>query len=330
MCRSGRSEELAIDIALFLGGFIALVKGADLLVSGAASIAARLGIPPLIVGLTIVSFGTSMPELLVTMVAGLQGNAGLAVGNVLGSNIANVLLVLGVAAIIRPLPVRDSTVVSEIPFSLTAALLVGFLANAALFSDHVVLSITALDGAILLLFFALFMVYVYRVSRGRSPDPEGAAHHGLVRSLIYVFFGAAALYFGGGWVVRGAVGIATTLGVSDALIGLTIVAIGTSTPELIASAVAAWRNQPDIAVGNVVGSNIFNLLWILGLTASFAELPFELISNTDLAIVIGSSSLILLALIFGRSNTIMRSYGVVFVALYALYLIYVVTRQGAA
>jgi cation:H+ antiporter len=319
-----------IDTALFLVGFVALVKGADLLVSGAASIADRLGIPPLIVGLTIVSFGTSMPELLVTMVAGVQGNAGLAVGNVLGSNIANVLLVLGIAAIIRPLPVHDSTVVSEIPFSLTAALLVGFLANAALFSDHVVLSITALDGAILLLFFALFMVYVYRVSRGRSDEPATATHHGVGRSLIYILVGATALYLGGGWVVRGAVGIATMFGVSDALIGLTIVAIGTSTPELIASGVAAWRNQPDIAVGNVVGSNIFNLLWILGLTASFVDLPFEIISNTDLAIVIGSSSLILIALILGRSNTIMRSHGVVFVTLYAIYLIYVVARQGTA
>ena len=317
---------MTIDSILFLIGFIALIKGADLLVSGAAAIAARLGIPSLIVGLTIVSFGTSMPELLVTMVAGIQGNSGLAVGNVLGSNIANVLLVLGVAAMIRPLRVRDSTVVSEIPFSLTAALLVGFLANAALFSDFRELTIDALDGLILLLFFALFMIYVYRVSRGQSREEPAESPHDYARSIVYVIAGIVALYFGGAWVVRGAVGIATTLGVSDALIGLTVVAVGTSTPELIASAVAAWRNHPDIAVGNVVGSNIFNLLWILGLTASFVELPFELISNSDLAIVIGSSALILLALIVGRSNTIMRWHGVVFVVLYLLYLGYVITR----
>jgi len=317
---------MTIDAALLLAGFIVLIKGADLLVSGAASIAARLGIPSLIVGLTIVSFGTSMPELLVTMVAGIQGKSGLAVGNVLGSNIANVLLVLGVAAIIRPLKVRDSTVVSEIPFSLTAALLVGFLANAALFADRRELTIDRLDGLILLLFFGLFMVYVYRVSRGHSEDTAAAPQLSYARSAAFVIAGTVGLYFGGDWVVRGAVGIATTLGVSDALIGLTVVAVGTSTPELIASAVAAWRNHPDIAVGNVVGSNIFNLLWILGLTASIAELPFELISNSDLAIVIGSSSLILLALIFGRSNTIMRWHGVVFVVLYVIYVSYVIIR----
>jgi len=317
---------MAIDAALLLVGFIVLIKGADLLVSGAASIAARLGIPSLIVGLTIVSFGTSMPELLVTMVAGIQGKSGLAVGNVLGSNIANVLLVLGVAAVIRPLKVRDSTVVSEIPFSLTAALLVGFLANAALFADRRELTIDSLDGLILLLFFGLFMVYVYRVSRGQREDTAAAPQHSYARSTAFVIAGTVGLYFGGDWVVRGAVGIATTFGVSDALIGLTVVAVGTSTPELIASAVAAWRNHPDIAVGNVVGSNIFNLLWILGLTASIAELPFELISNSDLAIVIGSSSLILLALIVGRSNTIMRWHGVVFVILYVIYVSYVITR----
>lgn len=304
-----------------------MVKGADLLVSGAASIACRLRVPTLVIGLTIVSFGTSLPEMLVTVVAGFQHNADLAIANLIGSNIANVLLVLGVAAIIRPLPVRDATVVSEIPFSLTAAVLVGFLANAALFSDNRELSISRLDGGILLFFFLLFMLYVYKVARDRWHEEDAIIPDlSKARSIVYVIAGVTGLYFGGGWVVTGAVGLAEMLHVDDALIGLTIVAAGTSAPELIASAVAAYRGQTDIAVGNVVGSNIFNLLWILGFTSSLVELPFDVVSNSDLMMVIGSSALIILALIGSRRNAILRSHGIVFVCLYAAYLFYVVSR----
>lgn len=308
-------------------GLALLIKSADLLVAGATSIAARLGVSPLVIGLTIVSFGTSLPEMLVTMVSGLRNNPDLAIASVVGSNIANVLLVLGIAAVVRPLTVHDSTVVSEIPFSLTAAILVGFLANAALFSSVPELSISRFDGAILLFFFALFMLYVYKMSRetaagtGKTTDELGA-----VRTGAYILLGIAGLYFGGTWAVDGAVGIAESLGVDDAIIGLTIVAIGTSSPEIVASVVAAYRNQSDIAVGNIVGSNIFNLLWVLGLTATIVELPFEVINNIDLMMVIGSGALIIIALVMGRNNCIQRWHGVLFVALYAAYLGYVVNR----
>lgn len=315
------------DALVLLAGLIVLVKSADFLVAGASSMAARLGISSLVIGLTIVSFGTSLPEMLVTMVSGLRQNADLAIANVIGSNIANVLLVLGVAAIVRPLTVHDSTVVSEIPFSLTAALLVGFLANAALFSSIHELSISRLDGGILLFFFALFMLYVYKISRDKADAvKEENGEFGTGRALAYIALGIVGLYFGGGWVVDGAVEIAQWLGVDDALIGLTIVSVGTSSPELVASAVAAYRNQSDIAVGNVVGSNIFNLLWVLGLTSSFVELPFEVISNTDLVMVIASSALIIVSLVISRNNTIQRTHGIVFVSLYAAYVAYVVVR----
>ena len=315
------------DALLLIAGLVLLIKSADFLVAGASSAAARLGISPLVIGLTIVSFGTSLPEMLVTMVSGLRHNADLAIANVIGSNIANVLLVLGVAAIVRPLTVRDSTVVSEIPFSLAAALLVGFLANAALFSHLPELSISRLDGGILLFFFVLFMLYVYKMSRENAGDTAGeSVGLGTVRASAYILTGVVGLYFSGGWVVDGAIGIAQWIGVDDALIGLTIVAVGTSSPELVASAVAAYRQHPDIAVGNVVGSNIFNLLWVLGLTSSFVELPFEVINNTDLVMVIASSSLILVALALSRNNTILRSHGLVFVSLYAAYLVYVIGR----
>lgn len=316
-----------IDGLLLVVGLVFLIKSADLLVKGASFIAARLGISPLVVGLTVVSFGTSMPEMLVTLTAGLQHNADLAIANIVGSNVFNVLVVLGVAAIIRPLPVRNSTIVSEIPFSLTAALLVGFLANAALFTDHHELSISRLDGGILLFFFLLFMIYIFKSSRRDENAAQQVVADGkLSRAMFQIALGIVGLYFGGQWVVSGAVGFAQTWGVDDALIGLTIVAIGTSAPELVASAVAAYRNETDIAVGNVVGSNIFNLLWILGLTSSIVELPFEVINNTDLVMVIVSSALIILAMVSSRGYTVLRSHGILFVCLYVAYLFYVVQR----
>lgn len=316
-----------IDALLLFAGLAVLIKSADLLVSGASSIAGRLGISSLVIGLTVVSFGTSLPEMLVTMVSGLRQNSDLAIANVIGSNIANVLLVLGIAAVIRPLPVKDSTVVSEIPFSLTAALLVGFLANAALFSGYPELSISRLDGGILLFFFALFILYVYKISReGEHLAGDNPKLLSGTRSVLHIVLGVAGLYLGGGWVVDGAVGIARVMNVDDALIGLTIVAIGTSSPEIVASAVAAYRNQTDIAVGNVVGSNIFNLLWVLGLTSSLVELPFKVVNNTDLVMVICSSALIILALVTSRNNSILRSHGALFIVLYAGYLYYVTTR----
>jgi cation:H+ antiporter len=317
-----------ISVFALLAGLAVLIKAADFLVSGASAVASRLGVPSLVIGLTVVSFGTSLPEMLVTMISGLRGNADLAIANVIGSNIANVLLVLGIAAIVRPLPVRNSTVVSEIPFSLTAALLVGFLANSALFSGLPELSINRLDGVLLLFFFCMFMLYVLKVSleNGNTEVTARPTNMSMPRAMAYLLLGIVGLYFGGDWVVDGAVGVAQLLNVDDALIGLTIVAIGTSSPELVASAVAAYRNEADIAVGNIVGSNIFNLLWVLGLTATVVELPFEAVSNTDLVMVIASSALIILALVSSRNNTIMRLHGSVFVVLYLGYLIYVTHR----
>jgi cation:H+ antiporter len=316
-----------MDSLLLLLGLAALIKGADLLVTGATVLANRFGISPLMIGLTVVSFGTSMPELLVSLTSGLQHNPDFAIANIIGSNIANVLLVLGVAAIIRPLPVHNSTVVSEIPFSLTAAILLGFLANAHLFSHQSELSISQLDGAILLFFFMLFMLYVYQSSDTNESPVRTASPKGTkTRATISMLIGVLGLYLGGQWVVDGAVGLASSWGINDALIGLTIVAIGTSSPELVASAVSAYKGQTDIAVGNVVGSNIFNVLWVLGLTSSIVELPFEVVSNTDLLVVIGSSALIILALVTSRKRTVTRAHGVIFVGFYAAYLVYVIQR----
>jgi len=315
---------------LFLGlGLLLLIKCADLMVVGSVSLARKLGISTLVIGLTVISFGTSLPELLVSFNAGLDGNADFAISNVVGSNIANVLLVLGIAAIIRPLPVKDSTVVSEIPFSLTAALLIGFLANAAIFSSVPELSISRLDGGILLFFFVLFLLYIYRTSNSDELLHEelNRVYLSRTREIVYILVGIGGLYIGGQLVVESAVNVAELLGVDDVVIGLTIVAIGTSAPELVASSVAAYRGYTDVAVGNVVGSNIFNILWVIGFTASLQELPFDLVSNTDLALVAAASSLILVAMAVSRTNSILRWHGMLFVTLYIAYLLFTVYRS---
>lgn len=313
---------------LFVLGFALLVLGAGWLVDGSLRIARRLGVSELAIGLTVVSIGTSVPELVVNVLASLRGSADLAIGNVLGSNVANILLILGVAAAVRPLPIRDRTILSEIPICLAATLLVGFLANAALFSAVPMLTISRVDGLILLGFFGLFVGYVYRTAQDGvlgevQPDTEG---QGLARPALAIVGGIVALSLGGEAVVRSALSIAETLGVSESLVGLTLVAVGTSTPELAASVHAAWRGNADVAVGNVIGSNIFNFLWVLGVSALIRPLPFDHVSNMDIVMVIASSTLLVLAMAVGRPNTVDRWEGWVFLGVYAAYLSFIGVR----
>jgi len=310
---------------LLVAGFVLLLKGADLLVDGGGGLARRLGVSELAVGLTVISMGTSLPELVVSLLASLQGSADLAIGNVLGSNIANVLLILGVCAILRELPIRDSTLLSEIPFSLAAALLVGFLANAALFSPTRELSISRMDGAILLSFFVLFLLYIFRIAKVDLAGP--AADGSATVQVLELLGGSAGLALGGKWVVDGALGLSEQLGVSESFVGLTVVAIGTSVPELTTSALAAVRGKGDIAVGNVVGSNIFNLLWVLGVSALVSPLPFDVVSNTDIAMIILASTLFMCGVVVGRPNVISRWEGWLFLMTYAGYFAFLTVRH---
>ncbi len=314
--------------ALFVIGFVLLVKGADLLVEGASSFGKKLKIPNLIIGLTVVSFGTSLPELLVNIMSSINGNAEIGIGNVLGSNVANILLILGVSAIIFPLPIKRDTTFIEIPFSLTATLLVGFLANANLFTETKEFYINRIDGLILLFFFVLFLGYVYTISRRKISEPISDEIHEMDnrKSIVFIVIGIFGLFFGGKWVIDGAVVIATHMGMSKSFIGLTIIAIGTSLPELVTSATAAFKKNTDIAVGNVIGSNIFNLLWILGLSASIKPIPFDAISNSDIMMIILSSSALLLAVVIGKKPIISRGEGCLFVMLYIGYLTFLWNR----
>ena len=316
---------------LFVVGFFLLIKGADILVAGSSSIAKRFGLSDMVVGLTIVSFGTSLPELIINIMSSAQGQSELAIGNVFGSNVANLLLILGVTAIICPLPIKRTTVLTEIPFSLIATLLVGFLANATLLNNHDELYISRLDGGVLLFFFVLFLAYIYNIAKTNKDEvipqvDNEEIHMPMRKAVIYILLGIVGLFLGGKWVVDGAVFIAKSFGLSESFIGLTIVAIGTSLPELVTSALAAYRRNIDIAVGNVVGSNIFNLLWILGISAVIHPLPFDVVSNSDIVMMIFASTLLILSMPIGRRNTIDRWNGIFLLLVYISYIVFLVMR----
>jgi len=318
---------------LFVVGFVILVKGADFLVEGASSIGKKFRISDIVIGLTIVSFGTSLPELLVNLIASFSGSSQLALGNIFGSNIANILLILGVAAVICPLPITRNTYFSEIPFSLVATLLVGFLANATLFegvgnTQSTALFLSRFDGVVLLFFFSLFMGYIYIVARQKKSvhELEVVIVTPIKKSILFIVIGMIGLYFGGVWVVDGAIHIAHVFGISESLIGLTIVAIGTSLPELVTSVIAALKKNTDIAVGNAIGSNVFNLLWILGLSAVIKPLEFSVINNLDVMMIIFASTLLIIAVIIGKKPVISRWEGGYFIVAYVLYLIFLIQR----
>lgn len=317
---------------LFLIGFVLLIKGADWLVDGASSIAKKKNISELVIGLTIVSFGTSMPELVVNLLASFNGSSELAIGNVFGSNVANILLILGVSAIITPLPIQRSIYFTEIPMSMVAIFMVGFLANASLFVEVKSLEISRFDGVMLLVFFFMFMGYIYVISNTNKNKGDLNVINEVDESLsqskayLYIAGGVLALFLGGKWVVDGAVEIARLFGLTETFIGLTVVAVGTSLPELVTSAMAAKKGKADLAVGNVIGSNIFNILWILGISALINPLPFDVASNTDILMMIIASMMLIFAIIIGKRPRIDRWEGWVFVFTYVAYLAYLVMR----
>ena len=317
-----------MDYVLFILGFILLIFSAEAMVRGASAVAVRLGLSEILVGLTLLSIGTSLPELLVNILANLNGNSDLAIGNVLGSNIANVLLVLGCAALVRPLPIRDATLFSEVPFSLSAAFLVGFLANARLFGEDQGLMIGRMDGLILIGFFFLFLVYIFQVWGDQHESLADVIEHdsSVAKALSWILAGSVGLALGAKWVVEGALVISAQFGVSESFVGLTIVAIGTSLPELVTCVMAARKGATDLAVGNAIGSNIFNLLWVLGLGAIINPMPFDRLSNIDIMMIVASSAMLLFAVAVGRKYLVDRKEGAMFVVAYMAYLGFLIDR----
>jgi len=304
-------------------GLILLVKGADWLVTGASAFARKYRISDLIIGLTIVAFGTSAPELVVNIYSSLNGHQDMVFGNILGSNIFNLLMILGLAGIISPLVVQSMTVWKEIPLSLFAVLLLMMLANRGLFQNDPGLS--RLDGLILLLTFAFFMVYVFR--QLKQDVGESEIQRVLITGRVLWFTmigGLVALGFGGNLVVSSAVSLAQLLGVSEKIIGLTIVAAGTSLPELATSVVAALKKNSDIAVGNIIGSNIFNILLILGVSSLLHPVAYNTIFNREILVVSLGTVFLFVAMFTGEKQKLDRWEAAILLAGFIVYTFFLI------
>ena len=317
------------DYLYLIFGFIVLIKWADVLVSGASALAARFGISPLVIGLTIVAFGTSAPELFVNVFSALKGQTELALWNVVWSNIANTWLVLWVAALVYPLQAKSSTLYKEVPFSLIASVALFFLAFDSFFSGASTNVIMRGESLVFLLFFIIFFVYTFGLAKsGKVEIIEEDANMSVWKSLLFILLGLIGLWVGADLLVNSAVSIAQAFDVPESIIGLTIVAFGTSAPELVTSVIASLKKQSDIAIGNIVGSNIFNILLVLGLTGSIANLPVTDTLIIDICIELFAIVLLIIFLFFiGKKGLITRLEGGIFLGLYFIYIGYLVQTQ---
>lgn len=306
------------EILLIVLGFVFLIKGADLLVDGASSVAKRLRIPEIVIGLTIVSIGTSMPELFVSTTSALQGSADMSIGNIIGSNICNLLLILGLSAVISPVKFQKATRNIEIPMCFFITAIFMLLANVGT-------TLSFADSLILIVLFLGFIAYtLYVAKKGLTEEPaeeeDTQKKSSLLKDILLIAIGIIALKVGGDFTVNNAVIVAETLGISEKVIGLTILAVGTSLPELVTSVVAATRGNDDIAIGNIIGSNIFNMLMIIGVTAFITPLHFNVSYNIQLIIVLFALILLEVFAFKKPKDQMTRCNGAIYVALYVLYL----------
>lgn len=312
-----------LDIILLLAGFVLLIFGADKLVEGASALAKRFGIPNIVIGLTIVAFGTSAPEFVVNFFASINNNTDMVLGNVLGSNIFNVLGILGVCAIIYPLKVKSGTTWIEIPLSFLSAILLLVISSDIWLDGTTINIIGRSEGFVLLSFFIIFLVYNLQIAKAdNEPEIVQTQNFTITKSILFVVGGLIGLIVGGRLIVTGAVNIATMFGISERIIGLTIVSIGTSLPELATSLVAVRKKKVDIAIGNVVGSNIFNVFFILGTSTVINSVPVLDNSIIDILTNIGASFLLFIFLFTGKGRRLERWEGVILVSLYVAYMIF--------
>lgn len=298
-----------------------ILLGANGLTDGSSSVAKRFGISDLVIGLTIVAFGTSAPELMVSLVSSIKGSAQLAIGNVVGSNIFNILMIVGLTAVVMPIKVQKNTITNEIPLVLLSSLALVACASDVVLDGGVGNVIGRGDGILLLLFFTIFMRYTFSIAKSSGEESgEQIKLMPIWKSLLFIVLGLAGLIVGGQLFVDGASGIARSLGVSESVIGLTLVAGGTSLPELATSVVAAVKKKPGIAIGNVIGSNLFNIFLVLGASATVSPLPLGNIGISDMLMLVVSSVLFWAAGWFFKDKTITRIEGAIMVALYVGYI----------
>lgn len=315
-----------MEYFLLILGMAILIYSADLLVKGASSFAKKMNVSNLMIGLTVVAFGTSFPELIVNIFASSTGNSDLAVGNVVGSNLVNILLILGISAVVKPLFVQNTTVRYEIPLSVMATAILLVVANDAWINPSNPSVINASDGIIFLFFFSIFIYYTFVIgtSGNTSPDEgDDVKEMSKLKSTLLILAGLTGLYFGGKFIVESATTIAESLGMSQYVIGVLVVGVGTSLPELATSVVASLKGNADMAVGNIVGSNIFNILFILGISSIMADIPFNPVVNTDILLVLAATILLFIFVFTGKGRKIDRIEGSIFIVLYLAYVVYI-------
>ena len=305
---------ILIAIILLVLGFVMLTKGADWFVDGSSALAARLGIPQLVIGLTIVAMGTSAPEAAVSITSALKGNEGITVGNVVGSNIMNILLILGIASVIVPLAVQKSTRMIEIPYMIAITILFGVL-------GYTGEKITRIEGGILWIAFLIYLGYLlWMAKKGKEENEPDEKQKSLPVQLLMILVGLVCIVLGSDFVVDGATEIAKVIGISERIIGLTIVAFGTSLPELVTSVTAAKRGNADIAIGNIVGSNVFNILFVAGTSALISPVVFESKFVFD-TVVATAVAILLLVCVCNKEGKLKRSGGIIMLVAYAAYFV---------
>ena len=326
-----------MNILLLIGGLILILLGANGLTDGAASVAKRFHIPPIVIGLTIVAFGTSAPELTVSVSSALKGSADIAIGNVVGSNIFNTLMIVGCTVLFAPIVITRNTLRKEIPLCILSSIVLLICANDVFLDKAPENILNRVDGLLLLCFFVIFMGYTFAIA-SKPVTMEQQAEHPVIeeeteikslpwwQSILYIIGGLAALIYGGQLFVDGATGIARNLGVSESIIGLTLVAGGTSLPELATSIVAALKKNPEIAIGNVIGSNLFNIFFVLGCSASITPLHLSGITNFDLLTLVGSGILLWLFGLFFAKRTITRIEGGIMILCYVAYTVVLIEK----
>lgn len=302
--------EFVLQIGLLIIGFVLLIKGADIFVDGSSRIAAKFGIPQLVIGLTIVAMGTSSPEAAVSISAALKDSAEITIGNIVGSNILNILIILGISSVIVPLAVAKSTMRYEIPFMIviTVLLLLTGLNG----------SIGIVEGIILLSAFAAYLTYLFIMAKNDMKQEDSPKDISTVKAALFIILGLAMIVLGSNFTVDAVSAIALSLGLSERFIGLTIVALGTSLPELCTSVSAARKGNADIAIGNIVGSNIFNILFIVGLSALITEVPFARNFIFDTIIAAAAAVMLLICCLWGKGK-LKRSAGILMLFGYAVY-----------
>lgn len=316
-----------LDITFFIIGLALILYGANILVDGSSAAAKRMGVSELVVGLTVVAFGTSAPELVISLISAINGSAELAVGNVVGSNILNILAIIGITALVRPIKVERSILTNEIPLVILSSLAIAFVGLDTVIDGARESSVSRIDGLMLLLFFCIFMRYTFSVD-GPMPDDQNQESADDImpawKAALFIVGGLVGLILGGEMFVEGASGIAAKLGVSEAVIGLTIVAAGTSLPELATSVVAALKGRQGIVIGNVVGSCLFNVFFVLGLSATVSPLRMGGVGIVDISLLLVASLVFWLFGQFYKDRTFTRIEGGIMTLMYVGYVVWLV------